>query len=156
MKMGATLFFLLITTLAGLTWYLASQRGDTEQQGNFQVYENGAALELSLDLDTIANVNDGYVRFVNQERYRDKKTEPKLGIAYRMRRLEGRADCKQQQYAMVNASYWGAKGEHVYSQMFQLQRFNWTFTQVEPDSIADTMLGIVCSYAANAPRLNIE
>jgi hypothetical protein len=60
------------------------------------------------------------------------------------------------QYAFVNTSYWTKRNQHVYTQMFQLQRFNWTFVPVEQGSIADTMLKIVCRLAPNAPSEKIE
>ena len=152
----AVAFFTLIAVLAGLTWYLASQQEAPQQEGNFQVYQSGDALELAIDLDSIANVNEGLVRFINQERYAEKKQEDSLGISYQVRRLEGRADCQNMQYAFVNTSYWTKRNQHVYTQMFQLQRFNWTFVPVEQDSIADTMLKIVCRLAPNAPSEKIE
>lgn len=156
MKTWAAFFFLLIAVLAGLNWYISHSAADPEQEGHFQVYQSGGALELAIDLDSIANVNEGFVRFINQERYAETKQEPKLGIKYQVRRLEGRADCKNRQYAFVNASYWTDKGKHVYTQMFQLQRYNWTFTAVEQDSMADTMIRLVCRLAPNAPSQNIE
>ncbi|MEQ6291943.1 surface-adhesin E family protein [Vogesella sp. GCM10023246] len=155
MKTWATIFVILLT-LAALTWYLQHQVQPPAQQGKFEVYQSSEALELSLELDAIANVNEGLVRFVNQERFADKKQEPALGISYQVRRLEGRADCQNRQYAFVNTSYWTSKGKHVYTQMFPLQRFNWTFVPVETGSIADTMLQIVCRLAPDAPRLKIE
>jgi len=96
----AVAFFTLIAVLAGLTWYLASQQEAPRQEGNFQVYQSGDALELALDLDSIANVNDGLVRFINQERYAEKKREESLDISYQVRRLEGRADCQNMQSSM--------------------------------------------------------
>lgn len=156
MKTWAAAFALIIATLAGLTWYLTSQREKPAMEGDFQVYQSGAALELSIDLASIANVRDGFVRFTNQERYSETKHEDKLDIDYRIRRLEGRADCQKQQYAFVNASYWTAGGKHLYTQMFQLQRFNWEFSAVEPDSVADAMMRIVCRLAPNATSLDIE
>ncbi|WP_174873799.1 surface-adhesin E family protein [Vogesella oryzae] len=150
------IIFVILAALAGMSWYWQSWDSNPVQQGKFEVYQSGDALELSLDLDAIANVNEGFVRFVNQERFADKKQEPALGISYQVRRLEGRADCQNRQYAFVNTSYWTANGKHVYTQMFQLQRFNWTFIPVETGSIADTMLQIVCRLAPDAPRLKIE
>ena len=156
MKTWAAMFALLIATLAGLTWYVSSQREAPEQEGNYQVYQTGEALELSLDVSSIANVNDGLVRFINQERYGERNTEKDLNIQYHIRRLEGRADCKNNQYAFINASYWTKRGTHVYTQMFPLQRFNWTFAAVIPDSTAETMLRLVCKLAPDAPSLKIE
>ncbi|SCK18241.1 surface-adhesin E family protein [Vogesella sp. LIG4] len=155
MKTWASLFVILVL-LGVMSWYWQSWDRNPEQKGKFQVYQSSDKLELSLDLDAIANVNEGFVRFVNQERFAATKQEPGLGISYQVRRLEGRADCKTRQYAFVNTSYWSAEGKHIYTQMFQLQRFNWTFVPVEPDSIADTMLQIVCRMAPEAPRQNIE
>ncbi len=155
MKTWASIFVIL-AVLAGLSWYLPSWDKNPSQSGKFQVYQSSDKLELALDLDAIANVNEGFVRFVNQERFAGTKQEPGLGISYQVRRLEGRADCDKQQYAFVNTSYWTAEGKHVYTQMFQLQRFNWSFVPVEPGSIAETMLQTVCRLAPEAPRLNIE
>ncbi|MFN4237220.1 MAG: surface-adhesin E family protein [Vogesella sp.] len=152
----AVAFFTLIAVLAGLSWYVTSQRDAPRQEGNFQVYQSGDALELALDLDSIANVNDGLVRFINQERYAEKKREESLDISYQVRRLEGRADCQNMQYAFINTSYWTARGKHVYTQMFPLQRYNWAFVPVEQGSIAETMLKIVCRLAPSAPSEKIE
>ncbi|GHD78122.1 hypothetical protein ACFSQE_06010 [Vogesella fluminis] len=156
MKTWAALFFVLLATLAALSWYVRSQQAVPQPEGEFQVYQSGTGLELSLELATIANVNDGLVRFVNQERFSERKTQKELGIRYHIRRLEGRADCNARQYAFIGASYWTASGQHVYTQMFPLQRFNWTFVPVVADSTADTMLRLVCQLAPNAPSLKIE
>ena len=120
------------------------------------VYQQGSALELSMDRNSIWVEKDGLVHFVNQERFSERQYDKATDIKYYIRRTSGYADCAKQQYALVGLEYAGKNDRHLYSSMFPVQRFAWSWQPVYQNSVADTMLQVVCYLAKSAPHKKPE
>jgi len=120
------------------------------------VYQEGSALELSMDRNSIWSEKDGLVHFVNQERFSERQYDKPTDIKYYLRRTTGYADCAKQQYVLVGLEYAGKNGRHLYSTMFPVQRFAWKWQPVEEGSVAETMLQVVCYLAKTAPHKKPE
>ena len=137
--------------VARALFFLAVVGAGTVQAADWRVYQAGPALELAVDADSIVRDAEGWTVFVNQERFTEMRRDEALKIRYRIRRTEGRADCTGYRYLFLSASYFSGSGQPVYSQMFPLQRYKWTWQPVYEGSVADAMMRTVCTLARNAP-----
>jgi hypothetical protein len=120
------------------------------------VYQQGSALELAMDRNSIWVEKDGLVHFVNQERFSERQYDKATDIKYHIRRTSGYASCSKQQYAFVGFEYADKRGSQLYSTMFPVQRFAWKWQSVAPGSVAETMLQVVCYLAKTAPHKKPE
>jgi hypothetical protein len=120
------------------------------------VYQQGSALELAMDRNSIWVEKDGLVHFVNQERFSERQYDKATDIKYFIRRTSGYASCSKQQYTFVGFEYADKRGRQLYSTMFPVQRFAWKWQSVEQGSVADTMLQVVCYLAKTAPHKKPE
>lgn len=125
-------------------------------EADWGVYQQGSALELAMDRNSIWPEKDGLIHFVNQERFSERQYDKSTDIQYYLRRTTGYADCARQRYALVGLEYASKTGRHLYSTMFPLQRFAWNWQQVEQGSVANTMLQVVCYLAKTAPHKKPE
>lgn len=117
------------------------------------VYQRSSALELSVNRDAIWVEKDGLIHFVNQERFSEYRVEKYYRLKYHIRQLEGYADCRNRQYAFVGSTYYSDTGKHLFSSMFPLPKHAWKWQPVSQDgSVADSMLGRVCTLARTAPH----
>ncbi|HJV06739.1 MAG TPA: surface-adhesin E family protein [Chromobacteriaceae bacterium] len=144
MKTGLCLFLAALTAPA-----LAAQ-------ADWVVYQRGSALELAVDRQSIWLEKDGLVHFVNQERFSERQYEKGYRFAFDIRRTDGYADCSKNQFALVGSSYYTRNNQHIFSSMFPLQRYAWTWQPVYDGSVADAMLQVVCAAAKTAPRKKPE
>ena len=126
------------------------------ETADWGVYQQGSALELAMDRNSIWVEQDGLVHFVNQERFSERQYDKATDIKYYIRRTTGYADCAKQQYALVGLEYAGKNNRHLYSSMFPVQRFAWNWQPVYQNSVADTMLQVVCYLAKSAPHKKPE
>lgn len=122
---------------------------------NWLVYEDGAALQLAIDLASIWREN-GRIHFVNQERFTLRQKDAKLGISYHIRRLSGWADCSKYQYVFVGANFYTASGRNVYTQMFPLPEYDWAWQPVDQGSVAAAMMREVCRLGRTAQSKKIQ
>jgi hypothetical protein len=83
------------------------------------VYQQGSALELSMDRNSIWVEKDGLVHFVNQERFSERQYDKATDIKYFIRRTSGYASCSKQQYTFVGFEYADKRGRQLYSTMFR-------------------------------------
>jgi hypothetical protein len=126
------------------------------ETADWGVYQQGSALELAMDRNSIWVEKDGLVHFVNQERFSERQYDKATDIKYYIRRTTGYADCARQQYVFVGFEYASKSGRQLYSTMFPVQRFAWKWQPVEAGSVADTMLQVVCYLAKTAPHKKPE
>jgi len=120
------------------------------------VYQQGSALELSMDRNSIWLEKDGLVHFVNQERFSDRQYDKATDIEYYIRRTTGYADCSRQQYVFVGFEYASKHEKQLYNTMFPVPRYAWKWQSAEPGSVAATMLQVVCYLAKTAPHKKPE
>lgn len=116
---------------------------------DWAVYRQGEALELAVDLNAIWR-EDGLIHFVNQERFAERQYEKGYDVKFHIRRTTGYADCARYQYAFVSSDYYTASNKHVWSTMYPLQRYSWTWQPVYEDSVADAMMRVVCAAGKTA------
>ncbi|WP_293765049.1 surface-adhesin E family protein [uncultured Aquitalea sp.] len=140
----------------GLFLFLLASLPAVAQTADWVVYQQGDALELSLDRRAVWVEKDGLVHFVNQERFAERQTDKATSVQFNIRRTEGYADCKRQQYVFVGLEYYSRNNKHLYSTMFPVPRYAWKWQPVYQGSVADTMLENVCNIAQTAPRKKPE
>lgn len=125
------------------------------QAADFQVYDSGSGLELAIDRDAIWREKDG-VHFVNQERFAKQQHDKGYNVDFYIRRTEGLADCAKFQYVFLASYYFDQEGGHVWSAMYPLPRFRWTWQPVYQGSVAEKMLSLVCELGRSAPNKTIN
>jgi hypothetical protein len=121
---------------------------------NWQVYQRGSAMELALDRGAIWSESDGLVHFVNQERFAKPLFEKNYKVWFSIRRTTGYADCARQQYVLVSTDFYSDSNRHVWSTMYPVPRYAWKWQPVVEDSVAASMINLVC--ANPAPRKKPE
>jgi hypothetical protein len=115
---------------------------------NWQVYEQGSALELSMDHDSLWSEPDGLVHFVNQERFTRPQYDTHYKVHFSIRRTTGYADCPHDQFVLVSTDFYSADNKHVWSTMYPTPRYAWQWQTVNADSVADAMITLVCANPA--------
>lgn len=120
-----------------------------DKLADWQVYQRGSALELSLDQNAIWQTPDGLVHFVNQERFTQPQLEKHYQVAYSIRRTTGYADCKKYQYVLVSTDLYSDKNRRIWSTLYPLPRYDWKWQPVYQDSLAGSMIDLVCSNPAS-------
>lgn len=124
------------------------------ETANWQVYQRGAALELALDRNAIWAEPDALVHFVNQERFAKRQFDKHYQVWFSIRRITGYADCKRFQYVLVSSDFYSDTNRHVWSTMYPVPRYAWKWQPVLEDSVAASMINLVC--ANPAPRKKPE
>jgi hypothetical protein len=119
---------------------------------HWQVYEQGTALELSMDHDSLWTESDGLVHFVNQERFVKPQYDTHYKVHFAIRRTTGYADCKQNQFVLVSTDFYSADNRHVWSTMYPVPRYDWKWQPVVQDSVADAMISLVCANPAPSKK----
>jgi hypothetical protein len=119
---------------------------------NWQVYQQGAALELAMDQNSLWSESDGLVHFVNQERFAQRRFDPHYKVYYSIRRTTGYADCQRYQYVFVSTDLYSADNKHTWSTLYPLPRYDWKWQPVYQDSVAAAMMNLVCTNPAPAAR----
>lgn len=121
---------------------------------DWQVYQQGAALELALDRNATWAESDGLVHFVNQERFAKRLFDKHYQVWFSIRRTTGYADCQRMQYVLVSTDFYSDSNRHVWSTMYPVPRYAWKWQPVMEDSVAASMIKLVC--ANPAPRKKPE
>ncbi|EEG09271.1 surface-adhesin E family protein [Pseudogulbenkiania ferrooxidans] len=116
---------------------------------DWSVYRQGEALELAVDLASIWR-EDGLIHFVNQERFAERQYEKGYDVNFHIRRTTGYADCAKYRYAFVSSAYYTASNRHVWSTLYPLPRYSWTWQPVYENSVADAMMRVVCAAGKTA------
>jgi hypothetical protein len=122
------------------------------QTADWQVYQQGTALELALDRQSVWSESDGLVHFVNQERFANAQFDSHYKVNFSIRRTTGYADCKRFQYVLVSTDFYDANNRHVWSTLYPVPRYNWKWNPVYQDSVADAMMELVCSTPAPSKK----
>lgn len=112
---------------------------------DWQVYQSGAALELSLDRNAVWRESDGLVHFVNQERFARPQYDRHYRVTFSIRRTTGYADCRSMQYALVSTDFYSDTNRHVWSTMYPQPRYAWKWQPVIEGSLAEPMIELVCA-----------
>ncbi|AXE37106.1 surface-adhesin E family protein [Chromobacterium phragmitis] len=114
------------------------------------VYQDGAQLQLAIDGNALWLGKDGLVHFINQERFAKQRYEKSYRLHFYIRRTTGYADCKQYQYVFVGSEYFDKNNKHLFSTMFPVPRHAWKWQPVSQDSVAHTMMKVICDAAGSA------
>jgi len=118
----------------------------------WQVYQQGSALELAMDRASLWSESDGLVHFVNQERFAQRQYDKNYQVNYFIRRTTGYADCQQYRFVFVSTDFYSASNQHVWSTMYPLPRYAWKWQPVYPDSVAAAMMALVCTNPAPSKK----
>jgi hypothetical protein len=123
-----------------------------ERLADWQVYQQGPALELSIDRNAIWQTPDGLAHFVNQERFTQRQYDKHYQVYFWIRRTTGYVDCKQYQYVLVSTDFYTDANRHVWSTMYPLPRYAWKWQPVYQDTLAAAMIDLVCSNPASRKK----
>ncbi|OHX14470.1 surface-adhesin E family protein [Chromobacterium sphagni] len=125
-----------------------------EQPADWVVYQDGQSLQLAIDGNSLWLGKDGLVHFINQERFGQPRYEKSYRLHFNIRRTTGYADCRQYQYVFVGSEYFDRNNKHLFSTMFPVPRYAWTWQPVNEDSVAHAMMKVICEAAGAAPQNN--
>ncbi|MDF0606002.1 surface-adhesin E family protein [Neisseriaceae bacterium TC5R-5] len=117
---------------------------------NWVVYQEGGALQLAIDANSLWLEQDGLVHFVHQERFSKKRFEKAYRLSYNIRRTRAYADCKNYQFVFVSSDYFDRKEKRLFSTLFPVPRHSWKWQPVYDDSVAAAMMKVVCDAAGAA------
>jgi len=115
---------------------------------DWQVYDRGAGMELALDHNALWAEPDGLVHFVNQERFTRPVYAKTYKVWFSIRRTTGYADCRQARYALVSTDLYNDNNRHVWSTMYPQPRYAWKWQSISEESVAASMINIVCANHA--------
>ncbi|OWY38657.1 hypothetical protein CEK28_11200 [Xenophilus sp. AP218F] len=137
---------------SGLLLGLLAAPGMAQPLADWVAYQDGQALQLAIDANSLWMEKDGLVHFVNQERFDKARYEKAYRLNYNIRRTNGYADCKQYQYVFVSSEYFDKNNKHLFSTMFPVPRYAWKWQPVYDGSVAAAMMKVICDAAGAASK----
>ncbi|PTU64084.1 hypothetical protein DB032_03705 [Chromobacterium sp. Panama] len=123
-----------------------------EPAADWVAYQDGKALQLAIDGNSLWLGQDGLVHFVNQERFDKIQYEKSYKLKFNIRRSVGYADCGKYQYVFVSSDYFDRNNKHLFSTLFPVPRHAWKWQPVYNGSVADAMMKVICEAAGAAKR----
>lgn len=109
------------------------------------IYQRGPKVTFAIDKNSLAYGKDGLLYFTHEERFPQEMYDKPMNVRFYIRQTRVVADCVTDQFAFIRSDFLDKSRKMVFAGMFDLQKHQWNFIEVEADSIGEAMMTAGCA-----------